>query len=80
MTLAGVADELGKLSAEFPGWHVWQSSAGRLWAVGLGDVHIPGSPDPGWAMTVDADTPYGLRIALKAQEMLSLAVLSSAGG
>jgi hypothetical protein len=73
------ASEIEQLSADFPRWHVWLSSAGRLWAVRLGDVHIPKSPDAYWAMTVDADTPYGLRVALKAQEQLSLPVLSAAG-
>jgi hypothetical protein len=65
------ASELGKLSADFPGWHVWQSSAGRWWAVRLNadwgwHAHVR------WQRTVDADTLEDMRIVLAFQERIFL--------
>ena len=47
------------LEAEFPGWHVWQSSHGHLWATRTGKASC-------WdgtriSMTLDDATEAGLR-------------------
>ena len=53
------------LEADFPGWHVWRSSAGRWWATrtGAGAQWERGSLVP---MTVDADDEDSMRAALGA--------------
>jgi len=63
-------DTLAGISRDYPGWHPWQSSAGRWWAVRLATrtpAHVPGE----WARTVDGDTVRDLRAALTAQEELT---------
>jgi hypothetical protein len=79
LTETDIASDLEKLSGEFPDWHVWLSSAGAWWAVRLGNVHIPKSPHPDWAMTVTAKTADGLHASLKYQKSISLPALSRLG-
>jgi hypothetical protein len=53
------------LEADFPGWHVWRSSAGRWWATrtGADAAWERGSEVP---MTVDADDEDRMREVLTA--------------
>ncbi len=55
------------MAQEFPGWHIWRSQAGRWWATRLGKVAWDQHHDPGFAMTVDADTPAELAMVLACQ-------------
>jgi hypothetical protein len=51
---------LAEIAREFPDWTIWRSDAGRWWAT----RHHPISSEDreaGLAMTIDADTPEGLR-------------------
>lgn len=57
---------LAGISEQFPGWHAWQSDAGRFWAARTGT--LPRHPPGGFAMTVDGDTPDQLRQAIAEQE------------
>ncbi|MUN36538.1 hypothetical protein [Actinomadura litoris] len=50
-------DDKAQLKAEFPGWSIIYSSAGRWWAT-RGPL---GRGEEGRAGSVDADTPEGLR-------------------
>ena len=36
--MAGWDERIAQLEAEFPGWHIWRSSAGRWWATRTGTV------------------------------------------
>jgi hypothetical protein len=66
----GEVDEgLSRIAEEFPGWHPWVSSGGRWWATRKGAQ--PADLPRGWAMTVDADDPQGLREAVALQEQLA---------
>lgn len=67
--LAGVVAELSGIEEEYQGWHPWVSDGGRCWATRKGPRPV-GAPG-GWAMTVDADTPDGLRQEIAAQERLA---------
>ena len=62
---------LAAIRREYPAWHAWRSSAGRLWATRMMHRRRPVDADVTWAMTVDADTPDQLREALDAQEARS---------
>jgi len=63
----GAADLAG-IARDYPAWHVWRSQAGRWWATRLGHIRPPvGAGDPGYALTLDADTAGELRAALAAQ-------------
>jgi hypothetical protein len=55
------------MAQEFPGWHIWRSQAGRWWATRLGNMAWDQHHDPGFAMTVDADTPAELVMVLARQ-------------
>jgi hypothetical protein len=55
------------IAQQFPGWHIWRSQAGRWWATRLGNVAWDRHHDPGFAMTVDADTPAELVMVLARQ-------------
>lgn len=58
---------LAEIAREFPDWTIWRSDAGRWWAT----RHHPLTAeqrDAGYAMTVDADDPEGLRAQLRHQE------------
>ena len=48
-----------QIERDFPGWHVWVSSAGRWWATRVGRSAWWGRETP--PMTVDADDAAGLR-------------------
>ena len=58
-TMAGWDERIAQPEAEFPGWHIWRSNAGRWWATRTGTV--PRREDLGTArvMTVDADDERG---------------------
>jgi hypothetical protein len=62
--------EVAKLEAEFPGWHVWRSNAGRWWATRTGAVLRREDLGTGRVMTVDADDMSALRHQLLAQARL----------
>ena len=36
--MAGWDERVARLEAEFPGWHIWRSNAGRWWATRTGTV------------------------------------------
>lgn len=63
MTGAAVARDarLLAIEAEFPGWHVWVSDHGRLYAVRVGATWRRDDPRP---ITVDARTEARLRQVL----------------
>jgi hypothetical protein len=48
------------LEAEFPGWLVWRSDAGRWYSTRSGDL-TDAQLQAGYAMTVAADDVTGLR-------------------
>jgi hypothetical protein len=52
--------DLEQLTAEFPGWHAWKSSAGRCWATRVGRNARYGRDDRR-PMTIDADDTAALR-------------------
>ena len=56
------AAEVRQIERDFPGWHVWISSAGRWWATRRGSDARWGHDTP--PMTVDADDANGLRAEL----------------
>lgn len=58
------------LEAEFPGWHIWRSNAGRWWATRTGSVLRRDELGTGRVMTVDADDETDLRKQLAAQASL----------
>ncbi|WP_300614381.1 hypothetical protein [Trebonia sp.] len=62
--------ELAELKAEFPGWHVWRSNAGRWWATRTGTVLRRDELGAGRVMTVDADDAAALRDELLLQARL----------
>ena len=68
--MAGWDEQPAELEAEFPGWHVWRSNAGRWWATRTGAVLRREDLGTGRVMTVDADDPNSLRRQLLAQAML----------
>jgi len=53
-------DLKASLEAEFPGWLVWRSDAGRWYATRSGDLS-DAQLQAGYAMTVAADDCPGLR-------------------
>jgi hypothetical protein len=67
VTTAQAVDGRAALQAEFPGWHVWNSGAGRWWATRRGNARLSHDHDPGWSMTVDADDAGELGAVLKVQ-------------
>ncbi len=62
--------QLTELEAEFPGWHVWRSNAGRWWATRTGNVLRRDELGSGRVMTVDADEAGSLRDQLLLQARL----------
>ena len=68
--MAGWDEQLAELEAEFPGWHVWRSSAGRWWATRTGSVLRREDLGTGRVMTVDADDVSSLRNQLLTQVRL----------
>lgn len=68
--MAGWDEQLAKLEAEFPGWHIWRSDAGRWWATRTGAVLRRDPLGAGRVMTVDADDLGSLRNQLLTQAQL----------
>jgi len=68
--MAGWDAQVAELEAEFPGWHVWRSSAGRWWATRTGAVLRREELGTGRVMTVDADDMNALRDQLLSQAKL----------
>ncbi|WP_202638280.1 hypothetical protein [Bailinhaonella thermotolerans] len=59
---------IASLAEEFPGWVVWRSDAGRVWATsrrGLSGEEMA----EGCARVVDGDDPGGLAAVLREQEV-----------
>ena len=54
------------LEADFPGWHVWRSSAGRWWATRTGAGALQRCSAGDLPMTVDADDEDQMRAVLTA--------------
>ena len=44
--MAGWDEQVAELEAEFPGWHVWRSNAGRWWATRTGAVRAARTSEP----------------------------------
>jgi hypothetical protein len=65
--MAGWDERIAELEAEFPGWHIWRSNAGRWWATRTGTVLRREDLGTGRVMTVDADDHAGLREQLSKQ-------------
>jgi hypothetical protein len=61
-------DALTEAQARHPHWGVWISSAGRYWATRRGNVRLTKHAQPGWAMTVDANSLAELEARIRAQE------------
>lgn len=65
--MAGWDGQLAELESEFPGWHVWRSTAGRWWATRTGSVLRRDDLGTGRVMTLDADDADSLRNQLRTQ-------------
>ncbi|TDE48516.1 hypothetical protein E1295_21210 [Nonomuraea mesophila] len=59
---------LEDLQAAFPGWCIWRSSAGRIWATRNGRRLSQRELDHGLSQTIDADDIAQLAEQLKEQE------------
>ena len=68
--MAGSDEQAAQLEADFPGWHIWHSNAGRWWATRTGFVLRREELGAGRVMTVDADDETGLRDQLTMQTRL----------
>ena len=71
--MPGGHETAAELEAQFPGWHVWPSSAGRWRATRTGPVTGRDSFGAGPLMTVDADDMETLRAQLDRQSRLDRA-------
>jgi hypothetical protein len=78
--MAGWDGQVAELEADFPGWHVWRSNAGRWWATRTGAVLRREDLGTGRVMTVDADDGGSLRIQLLAQSRLDREVSGLVSG
>jgi hypothetical protein len=65
--MAGWDERIAQLEAEFPGWHIWRSSAGRWWATRTGTVLRRENLGTGRVMTLDGDDASSLRDQLTVQ-------------
>ncbi|HEX3716193.1 MAG TPA: hypothetical protein VHV09_25600 [Trebonia sp.] len=65
--MTGWDERIELLEAEFPGWHIWRSNAGRWWATRTGAVPRRDDLGTGRVMTLDADEETDLRGQLAAQ-------------
>jgi len=65
--MSGWGERVAELEAEFPGWHIWRSSAGRWWATRTGLVLRRDALGTGRVMTLDADDDASLRAQLTTQ-------------
>jgi hypothetical protein len=68
--MAGSDEQAAQLEADFPGWHIWHSNAGRWWATRTGLVLRREDLGTGRVMTVDADNEAALRQQLTVQTRL----------
>jgi hypothetical protein len=68
--MTGWDERIAQLEAEFPGWHIWRSSAGRWWATRTGAVLRRENLGTGRVMTADADDASALRDQLTVQASL----------
>lgn len=68
--MTGWDQRIAMLQAEFPGWHIWHSNAGRWWATRTGSVLHREELGTGRVMTVDADDEASLREQLATQALL----------
>jgi hypothetical protein len=68
--MTGWDERVAQLEAEFPGWHIWRSSAGRWWATRTGTVLRREDLGATRVMTVDADDVIALRDQLSVQASL----------
>jgi hypothetical protein len=68
--MAGGDERIARIEAEFPGWHIWRSNAGRWWATRTGTVLRREDLGTGRVMTVDADDEGTLREQLATQVRL----------
>ncbi len=57
--MTGWDERIAQLEAEFPGWHIWRSNAGRWWATRTGSVLRREDLGTGRVMTLDADDERG---------------------
>jgi len=73
--MAGWDEQLAEFEAEFPGWHVWRSNAGRWWATRTGSVLRREDLGTGRVMTVDADDASSLHSQLLTQIRLDREVM-----
>ena len=71
--MSGGKQAAAELEAQFPGWHVWPSSAGRWWATRTGTVLDRDDLGAGRVMTIDADDTETLRAQLARQSRLDQA-------
>jgi hypothetical protein len=63
-------ERIAQVEADFPGWHIWHSNAGRWWATRTGFVLRPEDMGTGRVMTLDADDEASLREQLVVQARL----------
>jgi hypothetical protein len=68
--MTGWDERIAQFEAEFPGWHIWRSNAGRWWATRTGSVLRREDLGTGRVMTLDADDERTLRDQLAAQVVL----------
>ena len=68
--MTGWDERIALLEAEYPGWHIWHSNAGRWWATRTGSVLRRDDLGTGRVMTTDADDEAALRAQLIAQVSL----------
>ena len=59
-----MTQEISRLKLDCPQWRIWMSDAGRLYATRPGMSAMA----PGASLTVDAETPAGLRRAITEAE------------
>ena len=54
--------------AAYSRWAILISSAGRYWATRRGKIQIPENVQPGWSMTIDADSITELEKLINEQD------------
>ncbi len=78
--MTGWDERIGQLEAEFPGWRIWRSNAGRWWATRTGSVLRREALGTGRVMTVDADDEQNMRKELAVQARLDREIEDEIGG